>query len=318
MARVSLQERLHPPALRDAVVDGEYRFLFEKRQRDRRVEEADVIERDDRVRPGLGDVLRAVHFEPIERAEDTIRKSRNGLVGMVRAIQATKCSQPRSPGTARAASRRRSARSATPTPPSVMNAALSTLTAAITRARRSAPAQACTAANAGTMNSPPAIASPARSTAIWMPAPDLKTSTSRRGRRRQVPRGPAEIERKNRKQHRGEKRWKQDDSAMREPGGEAGADGDRDRKDGEKCGDHWSSPPITVCTSGGSSESATAPISQNQLDEPAPPQPRFGLERGEQRNVERAILESSLRSGAARRTAGSAARRARSPTRTPS
>ncbi len=56
-------------------------------------------------------------------------------------------------------------RAATATVLPAMNAALSTLTAAITRARRSAPAQACTAAKVGTMNKPPAIARPARSIA---------------------------------------------------------------------------------------------------------------------------------------------------------
>jgi hypothetical protein len=40
---------------------------------------------------------------------------------------------------------------ATTTVPPTMAAALSTLTPAMTRARRSAPAQACTAANVGTM-----------------------------------------------------------------------------------------------------------------------------------------------------------------------
>ena len=54
----------------------------------------------------------------------------------------------------------------------VMNAALSTLTPAMTRARRSAPAQACTAAKVGTMNRPPAIARPARSIAKRMPRPE--------------------------------------------------------------------------------------------------------------------------------------------------
>ena len=66
--------------------------------------------------------------------------------------------------------------SATPTPATVMNAALRTLTAATIRARRSAPAQACTAENDGTMNNPPAMASPARSIATRNPRADLKTS----------------------------------------------------------------------------------------------------------------------------------------------
>jgi len=59
--------------------------------------------------------------------------------------------------------------------PATMNAALSTLTAATTRARLSAPAQDCTAANDGTMNRPPAIARPARSIAMRMPLHEENT-----------------------------------------------------------------------------------------------------------------------------------------------
>ena len=59
-------------------------------------------------------------------------------------------------------------RSASTTAPTTMKAALSTLTAATTRARRSVPAQTCTAVKTGTMKSPPAIANPARSMAMWM------------------------------------------------------------------------------------------------------------------------------------------------------
>ena len=65
-----LQERAHPPALGDAVVDGEDRLLVEERQRQRRVEEAHMVERHDRVRAGLGDVLEPLHLEPIEGPEE--------------------------------------------------------------------------------------------------------------------------------------------------------------------------------------------------------------------------------------------------------
>ena len=64
-----LEERLDPPALRDAVVDREHRLAFEQRDRERGVEEAHVIERDDRVRPGLLQVVEAAHLEPVERAK---------------------------------------------------------------------------------------------------------------------------------------------------------------------------------------------------------------------------------------------------------
>ena len=51
------QERPHPPALGDVVVDGEHGIIRNERQRQRRVEEADVVQRDDRVRSRLGEVL---------------------------------------------------------------------------------------------------------------------------------------------------------------------------------------------------------------------------------------------------------------------
>ena len=125
--------------------------------------------------------------------------------------------------------------------PPTMKAALSTLTAAITRARRSAPAQACTAAKAGTMNRPPAIARPARSIAMRMPRPAPKNAatagTARRpARRRQVdkPRSSA-----NRPSSDGADQGRQqDDAAGCEPGGEARADRDGDGEDREIGGDH--------------------------------------------------------------------------------
>ena len=48
----------------DADVDGEDRPLRQERHRHRRIEEADMVHRDDGVVAGLGDVLQAVDFEP--------------------------------------------------------------------------------------------------------------------------------------------------------------------------------------------------------------------------------------------------------------
>src|SRR5262249_38628627 len=59
----------------------------------------------------------------------------------------------------------------------VMNAALSTLTAAIVRARRRGPLPACTAAKAGTMNRPPATATPHRPIATRIASVDENTAT---------------------------------------------------------------------------------------------------------------------------------------------
>ncbi len=64
-----MQERLHPPALGNRAVDGEYGVLFEDRKRQRRVEEAHMVQGDDRIGAGLGDVLEAVHFEPEKGAK---------------------------------------------------------------------------------------------------------------------------------------------------------------------------------------------------------------------------------------------------------
>ena len=102
-----------------------------------------------------------------------------------------------------------------------MKAALSTLTAAMTRARLSAPAQDCTAAKDGTMNRPPAIARPARSIAMRMPC---RMRTPARCLRRAAPATPAgrnaEIEREYAEQDRADQRRQQHDAPVREPGGE--------------------------------------------------------------------------------------------------
>ncbi len=56
-----------------------------------------------------------------------------------------------------------------------------TLTAAMTRARRSTGAQACTAANDGTMNSPPATARPQKATSSASPAGEASSAAGPTG-----------------------------------------------------------------------------------------------------------------------------------------
>ena len=67
---------------------------------------------------------------------------------------------------------------ATRPPPTVMKPALTTFTAATTRARRSSGAQACTAAKVGTTRKAPAIARPARSMATRMVLSPAKKAPS--------------------------------------------------------------------------------------------------------------------------------------------
>ena len=62
-----------------------------------------------------------------------------------------------------------------------------------------------------------------------------------------------------------------------EPGGEARADRDRDREDREVGGDHLLGAAEPFFTSGGSSDSTTAPTSQNQLVTSAPHHSRGSL-----------------------------------------
>ena len=64
-----LEHRLDPPTLRNPHVDGEDRPLRQHRRRQRRIEKADVIERDDGSGTGLVDVLQAFDLEPEEGAE---------------------------------------------------------------------------------------------------------------------------------------------------------------------------------------------------------------------------------------------------------
>ena len=67
-------DRLHPPFLGELVIDGEDGIVVEDRERDLGVEQADVVQRDDRVGAGLGDVVDAHDFEAVDDAEDDRRE----------------------------------------------------------------------------------------------------------------------------------------------------------------------------------------------------------------------------------------------------
>ena len=123
------------------------------------------------------------------------------------------------------------------------------------------------------MNSPPAIASPARSTAARMPSADENTAAgacgAARARRRMSTN--AEIEREHAEQHRAGKRRVEHDAAARDQRRERRADADRDREQREIGGDgRPRRRRCSVLISGGSSDSTTMPTSQNQLVTSAP------------------------------------------------
>ena len=182
-----------------------------------------------------------------------------------------------------------------------MNAALRTLTAATIRARRSAPAQACTAENAGTMNNPPAMASPARSIATRNPRADLKTSakpavavvvTSHVAQLRSSANSPSSTAASSVGNRTMRPCASHDASAEPTPIATA--------KTAKNAVMTLSSPPSTFFTSGGRSERAIAPTSQNQLVTKPPHHNRGSAFRApSKRKVERTMLKSSLRSGAA-------------------
>ena len=221
MARVNLQERLHPPALGDAMIDGEDRILVEQRQRQRRIEEAHMVERDDGVRSRLREVLRAPDLKPVEGSEQDGEKvaegaGRHGAADCERRGEAGAADDEEQ---ASAVPRPAFCSMATASPPATMKAALRTLTAATTRARRSAPAQACTAANDGTMNRPPAMARPARSIAMRKPRPEDRTAPMPAGVAAGCapsvaqPRSSAKTPEKK----RADNGWQEDDAPVREP-----------------------------------------------------------------------------------------------------
>src|SRR3984893_11299885 len=157
-----------------------------------------------------------------------------------------------------------------------MNAALSTLTAAMTRARRSAPAHACTAANVGTMKSPPATARPARSMAKRMLRADEKIA--------KYPEMVALADTPSVDQPRSTANTPSSTAPMTagsrimRPAASQAARPEPSATETVKMARQLvttsASAPSAVVTRGGISDSATAPTSQNQLVTSAPHQSR--------------------------------------------
>ena len=159
---------------------------------------------------------------------------------------------------------------------SAIAAALSTLTPAITRARRSTPAQDCTAANTGTMNRPPAMARPARSIPIRTPRTDPKTSAMPRpcsaGTRPQVakPRSNEKMPSRTAPSTVGSRMMRPAASHAARPEPTAMAIAKMARQSVATS----SEPPSAFLTSGGNRTSASPPTAQNQQVTIAPHQMR--------------------------------------------
>src|SRR5262249_33942444 len=121
-------------------------------------------------------------------------------------------------------------RTATSTALPAMKAALSTLTAATTRARRSAPAPACTAAQVGTTHREARHDEQAAGDGEPREI-DRKARAAERAEQGQIAgepgnrggaqRRPAEIDREQAQKHGADQGRKQDDPSGRQPGGEA-------------------------------------------------------------------------------------------------
>ncbi len=125
------EERLDPPVFRHRHVDGEDRALRQDRHRQRRIEEADMVERDDGVGAGLGDVLQAFDLEPEEGAEHDREKivQPAGRHGAADGDGDQRDWRRRSARTKAACRSRTFAARARTIAPTTMKAALSTLTA---------------------------------------------------------------------------------------------------------------------------------------------------------------------------------------------
>ena len=192
--------------------------------------------------PAVGEIVGAAHLEPVEGAEDDRQKvaERAGRQGPEDQhgrdqVAAANDHEERRRMQAEPPAAARRARA-----PATMKAALSTLTAAMVRARRASSLQAWTAVKAGTMKRPPDSARPKKSIAMRSVAPPLEELADRqrrRGRARSRSHA-AEVEREDAHQHGGDGRRQQDDAAVGQPGGEARAQRDADREDREQQGDH--------------------------------------------------------------------------------
>ena len=148
-----LQKRFHPPRLRHRRIDGISRVRRQQGVHQRRVEQADVIRRDDGFLAGLRKIFETSDLKTEEGLEQEYADVLDAL-GTPGAqherdddevCNAERRIEKRDRTPSRTAVRR------SPSPTSVMNAADSTLQPAMTRERRSTGDHACTAANEGTM-----------------------------------------------------------------------------------------------------------------------------------------------------------------------
>src|ERR1700733_14726069 len=115
-------------------------------------------------------------------------------------------------------------------------------------------------------------------------------------------RGPAEIEREQSDQHRADKRRQQHDAPGREPGGKAGADGDRYRENGEEEGnDLLGATDIVRNQRRQQRQNQRADEPEPARDDRPPPQPLVGANLLEQRAGGPEDIAVDVKIGRARR-----------------
>ena len=234
------EKRLGPPALRNPAVDGEYRVGLEERQRERGVEKAHVIERDDRVRSALGDILDPGDLEPEQRAEHHGEK-------VAQQVGRQRVGHQDHGGEIGDADRQEQDRDRHAEGLQLRD-----------QKRPGHDEGGVEHVDGGDHAGPPVCASPGldggENRHDEQAAPDREAGKvdgdaqpARRGEDlgnagrcglRQAVGRPSEIEREKSEQKRADQRRKEDDASMREPGGEAGPDGDRDREHGEEDDHH--------------------------------------------------------------------------------
>ena len=77
------QKRLDPPALRDAMVDGEDAVLAGKRQHHRRVEERQMVDRQHAMLARRGDIFLAFDLQAEQHAEQQVEAIAKEIGGQV-------------------------------------------------------------------------------------------------------------------------------------------------------------------------------------------------------------------------------------------
>ena len=285
------EERLDPPISRHGDVDGEDRPFRQDRKRQRRIEEAHVIECDNRVVSGLGDVIEAGHFEAEKRTEH----DREKIVKPARRHGQADRHRDREIGEADQCEQNR--RAVAELLQHGENDGAGDHEGGIEHIDRGDHAGAPIGAGpdlhggedrhdeqAAGNREAGEIDGDVEAVARGKKRPERHWARRRHDRRS----GPAEVEREQPKENRGDQRRQQHDAAGREPGRKAGADCDRDRKDRQKQRHDF------FAAADGEGDERRQQREDQRANEPepagdkrAPPQPRIGADVFDQRRRSR-------------------------------